>query len=293
MFDLGTKITLIASSHKKTGPRKNSIGYITTSRNSSSSYKDKIVTIPATVKFLRYGNEEKYRFETKQLLLAFPIIANNIENKLKIFMDTVNSSKYTGLREQLCNRLAMVSNTTVAVAVPMYTPNISFEFCRSEEFYCWFESCLLSQQVGTFINKALLSKHLFKKGTECITAQELCLLRDMIIDKYTRQHVLKDICSHHYERVKWISILRMLLLLERYFEQQIVMPNLHKIMIGKLYNRDIKGKATISGIYSTVMPYLFRTEFSKFKSIFVANKRFNNTIKEMETTKKAILALST
>jgi len=294
MFDLGTKIMLMASScHKKTGPRKGSVGYVTTLFHAYKSICNKrIFVTPASVKFLRYGNEKRHRFETKSILLVFPVIRNDTETSLKAFINIINSDKCVKDWNDILATMSLKENTPVAIAAPIYTPEVSFETCTHEELRCWFESCLLSQQISSFVNRALISHHPFKENVPCITNDHLTTLREMIISKQVRHAVMNDMYEDISLRNQWISILRMIEIISESAEQETILNNLYDIFATGLYGKDSKGAVLPTEVYKILSPYIFRNKFKVFKNVFVNKKGFPKIIKEMEGIKKLIFALT-
>lgn len=294
MFDLGTKIILVASScHKKTGPRKDSVGYVTTLFHSQSSICNKnIFVTPASVKFLQYGNEKKHRVETKSILLLFPAIKDCTEESLKAFINIINSEKYVNDWNGVRAAVSLKENIPVAIAAPIYTPEVSFETCTHEELRCWFESCLLSQQISSFVNKALISYHPFRKEINCVTKNHLTTLRKMIIEKQERHLMIKDMYEDISLRKQWIGLMRMISIISEGAEQENILNSLYEISATNLYGRDSEGVVFQTEVYKILIPYIFRNKFKAFKNIFINKKGFSKPIKEMEAIKKLIFALT-
>ena len=294
MFDLGAKIILVASScHKKIGPRKDSIGYVTSLFNAHTSIGNKSIFVtPASVKFLCYGNEKRHRFETKQVLLVFPFLNNPIEGSLKAFINIINSDKYINDWSKVRASMSVTDKVPIALAAPIYTPEISFETCTHEELRCWFESCLLSQQTSSFVNKALLSRHPFREEIPCITKHRLTMLREMIMSKQTRHAIMNDMYEDISLRNEWIKTIRMVAIIAEGFEQETIFNMLYEVSATSLYDRDNKGIVLPTEVYKILAPYVFRSKFKAFKNVFVNKKGFPKIIKEMEAIKKLIFALT-
>lgn len=294
MFDLGAKIILVASSHhKKTGPRRGSIGYVTTLYHSQSSIGNKSIFVtPSSVRFLRYGNEKRHRFEAKQVLLVFPVIRDNTEESLKAFINTINADKYVNDWNGVRATMSMPESTPIAIAAPIYTPEVSFKTCTNEELRCWFESCLLSQQISGFVNKALVSRHPFKENIPCVTEQQLIMLREMIISKQVRQAMMNDMWEVAATRNKWIKLIRMVAIVAEGSEQEAIHKNLYEVAGAGLFSRDGSGTVIPTSVYKILTPYIFRNKFEVFKNIFINRKGFPKIIKEMEAIKKVIFALT-
>lgn len=284
MFSLGEKVKLLASScHKKTGPRKNSIGYITIFDSTLIVLNlHAIVVVAADIRFLRYGNEKNNRFETKRVELIFPILQQkNITKELQNCIHTID--KNTKILEQIRIAAGIPENIPIVIAVPMHTPEINFETCPNQEFSCWFESCIMAPRINSFINEALLSLHFFQNETPVVSLQNMLAIRDMTVDKYVRQSTLRNIYKDRSQRKIWVNILRILAITAKLIEQKNL---INKLRVDLHYINS-------SNLYSILSPYLFYPTFSIFKEIYIKYEKFNKIIAEMEATKTAILALST
>lgn len=296
MFDPGEKVVLIASSyHKKTGPRKNSIGYITTLNSPSSVTLNnlRITVISTSIQFLRYGNEKKDRFETKQVVTVFPVLQKNTSEQLNNFIHIISSNKYSKNWDEIRLCLNVSKNVPIVLAVPIHTPEISLKSCSNQEFSCWFESYLTSQAMNSFINDALGSCHFFQNKLQSIKLQTLVTLQTMMVNRHTKQTTIKAICENVSERSKWINILRIITITLKHIKQKVVKDKLVYILNHSLYEKDNKGGVTTNNVYSILVPYIFCQSFPKFREIYRKNEGFNKIIKRMEDTKDMMLALST
>lgn len=294
MFDLGTKIRIVASSHlKKTGPRKDSVGYVTVLSNSRAFiFNRTIFTAYASVKFIRYGNEKRHRAETKCVLLVFPVIEDNIEETLKVFINKINSEKYTSDWNEVRANMSIPENVPIVIAAPVHTPEISFKTCTHTELCCWFESCLLSQQISSFVNKALVTRHPFKNGTQCIAEQTLSILREMMVSKEMRHSVIKGMCDSPSIRDKWIGMMRMATIMAKHTQYDLVLNGLCNTVFSGVYDKDGKGSVTTTEVYTLLIPYIFHDKFDKFKGVCIDRKGFSKVIKDMEAIRKIIFTLT-
>lgn len=283
MFSLGNKVKLLASScHKKTGPRKNSIGYITVFDSTLIVLNfHAVVVVAADIRFLRYGNEKNNRFETKRVELVFPILQQkNTTKGLQNCIHIIN--KDTKILKQIRIAANILENIPIVIAVPVHTPEINFETCSNQEFSCWFESCIMAPRINSFINEALTSLHFFQQEIHIVSPRNMLDIRNMTVDKHIRQDTLRIIYKNKSQRKIWVNILRILIITAKLIEQK----NLINKLRVDLYYIDS------SNIYSILSPYLFYSTFPIFKYIYIKHGKFNKIIAEIETTKTAILALS-
>lgn len=302
MFDLNTKIILVASScHKKVGPRKNSIGYIVTINKSLTVLSNpNVVVISANIKFLHYGNEKKDRFETKRVLLVFPILQDNqdsIDNQFERFAHTINSNRHVEYWNKVRHFLKETNNTPVVIAIPLSTPEVNFELCSSQEFFCWFEGFLMSRQINSFVNKALISNHFSQN--ELYNVHTLLALQSMMVNKSIRQNSLSVIYRDKLKRKKWINILRIITITREIHDQKNIIASLHYTSNNILQHiKDNRKSVAINKIYAMLIPYVFCRFFSKFTNIIMllkgtdkSNKEISKIVDRIESTKAMILEL--
>lgn len=283
MFGLGEKVKLLASScHKKTGPRKNSIGYITVFNTTLTVLNlHAVIAVAADIRFLRYGNEENDRFETKRVELIFPILQQ--KNAIKELQKCVHTiDKNTKTLKQIQSAVGIAKDIPVVIATPVHTPEINFETCSNQEFSCWFESCIMAPQMNSFVNEVLLSPHFFQNEIHVVLMQDISNIRNMTIDKYVRQNTLKTIYENRSQRRVWVNILRMLIITTKLIEQKKFANKLY----AELYHIDN------NNTYSILSQCLFCFTFPIFKNIYIEHGGSNKVITEMETMKTAMLTLS-
>lgn len=99
MFNIGTRVVVLASSIKKGfGPKRGSIGYV--SSQSQSSFADRIyphsllsfISTPMTIAFSRYGFEKKRRCELRSVVNILPAFMGEVKNvdKAREVKDVIN-----------------------------------------------------------------------------------------------------------------------------------------------------------------------------------------------------------
>lgn len=296
MFDLNTKIVLVASSwHKNIGPRKSSVGYIAVFNDSLITLNSlNTITMRASVKFLHYGNEKKDRSETRQVLLTFPILQNNqVNTQLNNFIHSIDSDKHTKKCSRIRSALSLPENIPIVVAAPIRTPEVNLKLCSRQEFHCWFESFLMSRQINSFVNKALTSYHFFqtKDKINSISTHKLLILQEMMVDRFARHDLMNKV---YKDRNIWINILRIIIITSEINDQTRFMDFL-KYTLG--YDSFVKTDSV--KMYSMLIPYVFYQTFFKFKNICASyktgstiNEEINKVINTIESTKAAILKLS-
>ena len=176
--------------------------------------------------------------------------------------------------------MSVQDNIPIGIAVPIYTPGVNLKLCSIEEFQCWFDSCLLSPQINGFINKAMITKHFSqRKHTHGITNHILSILRDMSIDKYTRQSVMKNIGKTSSERMKWILPLSMIITMVKRIEQQNTFNNIKKLVVTGMYNKS----DTRNYLYNALIPHIFEYGFENLIPLFWHDKKGTKIIIRFST----------
>ena len=256
MFHMNEKIILIASSHnKKIGPCKNSVGYIVPFLNSMVILKD-VAFMPANVRFLHYGNEKRERFETKQILITFPILRSINDDQIKRFIYLINNNKYIESWDKGHTILHAFDKLPAVLAVPIRTPEISLVKCSNQEFFCWFENHIMSPQMSSFINNALSSHNFFRDDESAITKETLLLIQTLMVDRGIRQETLGYVYKDVIEREKWIKILRIITITVEFTHMKNNIDWLSHISNNK-------------GAYNSLMPYVFYHIFPMLKDKYI------------------------
>jgi hypothetical protein len=262
MFDPGTKIILLDSSHQKTiGPRKGSIGYVSNCSDTrvfnliGDDFEPfNIVSTFCEVFFIRYGFEEKNRLEKKHIISIIPVLKRNNNNELNVakiiknFRNQINSS-------QLWNSLRECYNASVSVPIVLATPlscdRTDLLTCNELEFKAWTNSHANNVKMERFINGTLLSTHFNKyKDPEFNYMGIWEDLRYITIDKTYRANYIKTWMDNIDGRKDCISIIRKLISTQSKINIRKIIEINKEVQIVGMYEFP-----TI--IYGTIVPFLY------------------------------------
>lgn len=195
MFDLGSKIILISSSHgKSTGPRRGSTGYFS-QRLASRVFLDySVCAFFGDVFFTRYGFEKKRRMERKQIINIFPIIkrgiGEDIEQQVINTANKLTSEKNNEIQEIIRGYLEAPPTTPIVMASSHGCSESMLEGNRTE-VRAWVESVLSNQDFCLFLHSAINSGHYRNASVLELRAQQTWeRIRVMSMDRNFRRSVL-------------------------------------------------------------------------------------------------------
>lgn len=225
MFDFGTKVTVLASSTKRSlGPRYGSIGYVVTSGSNLQYVEDTnfingAVVAPTEILFIRYGFEKsRPQAERKEILNVFPILrkpakeAENLtvlqrtESAIKKFnKEDFDDSTWYHIKSSLLSNPDS-SNVCIMSTARVYGEDLMT--CSVLEFKAWFESYLMSYEM-----KAILSKMTNKRYASRFPKQELrkylSVFKECASSKIARNERGSDIATNKTVRKEVIEALRL------------------------------------------------------------------------------------
>jgi hypothetical protein len=199
MFNTGTKVIALTSSHKKSqGPRRGSMGYVI--NNSEGFYlRDmKFAINTVEIMFTRYGLErDEERREKRSFLNIFPIFpigsGDKVDSLVKEFIREIHRAKTEkdGWKKILRDS-GNGEKTPVGVLVPVCDNRINLLECSDNEFIAWLESYLLS----AIFRGAILG---FIKGlqTRNTNSQWAMTLSEMMHDKNRKKELLDLVAQKH------------------------------------------------------------------------------------------------
>jgi hypothetical protein len=164
MFEVGTKIRLLASScERTTGPRRGSTGYVSSILGSVVLEQLSLCASLTEVVFFRYGFETKERVEKKSVVLVFPIISKegkgDVHQQVKAISDKVLGRGGNEWKEPLMSYFDCSNSTTMALAAPVQISVCSLADCSKSEFAAWVDSLLNSQELTMFLHEASAHRH--------------------------------------------------------------------------------------------------------------------------------------
>lgn len=267
MFDPGTKIIILDSSHQKTiGPKKGSIGYVANcldtrifSLAGDNSDNISVVSNFCEVFFIRYGFEEKNRIERRIVISVIPILKRDHNNRnelnptrlIKLLHDKITSQKDLSQCNNLKECYNVPLNTPIVLAAPMCYDRTNLLTCDEFEFRAWINSYASSSQIEKFINNTLLSGYFSKyKDPDLNSIYMWEDFRTVVMDKTYRSNYIK-ICNNNIENRKaCISVIRKLAASQLKTIVRRIIESNKEVQIVGMYDFP-------SIIYGTIMPFLY------------------------------------
>jgi hypothetical protein len=214
MFDVGTKIILIDSSHQKTtGPRKGSIGYIVNCSDFSVNDAIHAVTTICDVYFIRYGFEKHTRIERRSIISIIPILTHNPKetayDQIKAMCSKLNSEELMKLARAKYDHLL---NAVITMACPLTQAGADLITCEPNEFKAWILSHLENNAFENFIHNCFQSKHYTKYIDNGIGSSETwnTIIETFMLDKHGRNAFMDSILESDDARKRFINIFRMI-----------------------------------------------------------------------------------
>lgn len=282
MLNTGTKVWVVASScQKKIGPRHGSIGYVSGFNDfDSTSIDGNIVLSPRKIIFLRYGFEKRLRVETREVLLACPIL----RDKKADASSQINS---------LCNEIKRFKTKQSSSHIVVVTPindGTSLMDCSAVEFRAWISSYLRCPYFNSFTQLTLSHGYFTNFGNELLkkrTAWET--MRLACIDNEFRESKIR---YWLYDKENWedrINALRIMTLFctranIRYISR-FAYDDLNYLLQIDAAPREI--------VYKKLLPFLLNSAaLEVFKPIARENKDLCRIIDDIEAIQNGFRGLS-
>jgi hypothetical protein len=140
MFYCGTKVIVLSSNTTtKASPRVGSIGYIANcNRLVTTNAGINLITVKASIVFIRYGYEKKLRIEHKNVTLCTPSIASFLLENNKLINKTIKKVK----------NIKSIDN--LLLVAPIFDPKDLFKQKDTKELLAYIESfikCSIFQEL--------------------------------------------------------------------------------------------------------------------------------------------------
>lgn len=251
MFDPGTRIAIIHSSEKSTGPRQGSIGYVAryggTHRITDHPLAAYIYTL--VIYFTRYGYEEKARKEIRQINVITPIgftaqylsvqqFIKKLEDK-DIFQSLLSMANMSDNQHPFC------------VLGPLDTP-INMIEQNDNVFSAWLRSHLLFEEYTNIIDNFLGKK---KASDVCsILGLDRMFIRNLASMSYDR-FIRKELTPSMLEqRKKTIKTIRCLMAMYRVSKNEQFMTWMDDQTFTLISN---EGRLNALEFYNKIIPNLY------------------------------------
>lgn len=196
MFDSGTKVVVLASSHRgPTGVKKGSVGFFHQLIENGRVVRDreqKVYAVPAQVIFTRYGFEKKSRCEKKKVMLLLPEVDSNYSDvsgqvaKLSRRIQSGKNELWNRARK-LCGEVG--DKTPAVMMVPAGIDERTIDNMQSIEVCAWMEAILTNDKMIHWLMAATQDRYINRSFHPELTEDVVYFLREVATDKSARMNV--------------------------------------------------------------------------------------------------------
>ena len=292
MFEVGSKVIITESSHQKSiGPRRGSIGYV-------ASYRDTVIS-PAlpnicmsigSVIFHRFGFEECTRSEAKSVIFVFPLIEiGKSEKAVTDLVSIISSKKNDNTFSAVRKDFGVDPSAPLVTAIPMICGNLTN--CDNNELISWATSVLSDERFRMSLHNTTKTKHYENSRYKSVGSGSLLRsFMEMSGDKSLMKDILRDMSSVPKARETLVMDVRAVLsmILRHSFREE---SNLNaRTMIDLTYNRAISRKLLYEILGGSVYaPHRFETTVSVYKET-TNSPHLDLVLKEIEEAKATIVS---
>jgi len=242
MFQTGTRVMAVASTTgKKTGPRRGSLGFFQGGHYAGRIEKPAAATVLTSIVFHRYGFENKYRAERKDVLALMPILSPSYGDgsaqvlKLARQIETGSKEMWDSVRKNV----SIPKGIPIVLLSPAPNPTNLAE--DPETFLSWLHAVVSSE----FFRHGVSSLAVDHKAHQDSPFKEehISWLRRMVGNSGVRRATAKDISLNY--RHELLKVLRMVIaMLERHHNlaqaQQYRHQNINSLAYGESIIRNRK-----------------------------------------------------
>ena len=217
MFEIGTKIRLVASScHKKTGLRRGSVGYVSNVHNPVAYPDYNMLVCSVIAVFYRYGFDKRTRVEKQQFINVFPIVdgkRGDIFPQAMESVDLVSGERVEPNWEKSLRQFySATPKTPIAIAIPVGASECSLLNCDANEYRAMFSSYVTSQKLQRYVHSAIMTGHMSKAKSDTLAMfSNWHTIQNMSVDRKFRFLMLKDWLSTESRRKEAIALLQMII----------------------------------------------------------------------------------
>lgn len=212
MFNSGTKIIVLSSSKKKgLGPRKGSLGFVSSCEGKSVFDKYDVIATFNRVVFTRYGFEARKRTEFKNIISVFPLIRakkGDIESQVFSLIKRINSPKSEHVWEEIRSSFNLGRNEPIVLACPLDCQPSNILDYDLPDFKAWVSSTLSNNSFKNQLNKFRSGPRYIDPKSKLFTIPWLDKLYNMTNDKLYRDKWLFKIVKDKEAKKTLISTIQ-------------------------------------------------------------------------------------
>ena len=213
MFDLGTKITVLASTQKNgAGPRKGSIGHIVDIQG-NHSIDSNMFAVSCVVHFNRFGFEQKSRSEVRTVINLLQMINNSNEadvpKQVDMFHNFFNSAKFDDMISRIIDYTQANSSTSIVIMTPYNEIDDDILTCANSEFESWAR--MISLVIGPSLYQINTGSNYICTNNPHMSKKKIQRLGNIFNSRSERDSYIKDITGSIEERRDFVLTVRYLL----------------------------------------------------------------------------------
>lgn len=307
MFDVGTRVVVLASSVKKGfGTKQGSIGYVSNRQQIAYIHHIKphrylsFLATPTIIAFSRYGYEEKRRCEFRTVISVIPAFIGNILKKDAIqevekIVDIFQGEEFSKnplWKDWLSNTFKSV-DPKLAVLAPAGNLRIENMLNHPTDVRAWMESILRSQAMGPVL---VANKHNNEIFYPQIDSSLITMVSNAHRSRSTLRHLMDWAMANPENLGKIITHIRALSTVYNLRTRQYQLEFFKRTLKGRNYGgvqdgdkppRDINGNVkgysppfNFEGFFNTYMSAFFEKSQMKEKEV-VAGQSKSSQIREI------------
>lgn len=273
MFDLGAKVTVLASTQKTgAGPRKGSIGHIVGIED-GYLIDQTMFSTSCTVHFNRFGFEQKPRSETRTVMNLLHLINNSgeadIPKQINTFHTFFNSAKFDEVIPRILDPIQANISTPIVVMAPYNEIDDDMLTCSNLEFELWAKAIFLIIS-PTLYQMTVADNNMYTRNPY-ISKKKILGLNNVLGSRENKDLYIGKMLSFPEERRDFILMIRYLLSIQNCSSHRIKHKAAKDLIRHELHNTYSNGRPTfdtVKMIYRILYNNLHSVSFKHVAALF-------------------------
>jgi len=219
MFDLGTKVIVLASTQKAgAGPRKGSIGHVVSVQD-GYLVDQTLFAVSCIVHFNRFGFEQKTRSEVRTVVNLLPLINNSgetdVSKQANAFHNFFNSAKLDETVPRIMDSIQAALSTPIVIMLPYNEIDDDVLTCSASEFDTWVK--MISLVIGPSLYQMTTGQVNIKTNNQLLSKKKISSLNSILNSRSDRDSYIAMLLASPEERRNFVLISRYLLSIQNSF----------------------------------------------------------------------------
>ena len=298
MFDLGKKIIVIESSHRKvTNPRKGTTGYVSSCYGIRSFFNHNLCAMLCEIYFVKYGFEKQQRLEKRTVIAVVPIInrkrSDNVCQQIKTVKSKLIFESGLDTLNDIRAHFSMAIITPVVMLAPLEYDNTNLLTCHYKEFKAWVECHTSNDEFISYLNSSMQSGH-YKNSNMPLLGNTSTweILIKMKSKRSHRDSVIKLWYENSEVRQEAIKTLQAITTMWQRRKIKSITDEIHDCMMEDISHQN----PDVQEVYVTICLYLFSDQIrSNFYDICsdIGTKAISDITEDIESIVLEYSAIST